>query len=762
MQKTEFYRDWTFTDGKVPFIRGNTRKVDLPHDFMIEKDRDPGSPTRRDGGYFPGCMGWYKKTFFAPEEWRGKNVFVEFEGVYMNAEISLNRNIITRQNYGYTTFHVCLDEFLNYGKDNEITVFVDDSTVPNSRWYSGAGIYRYVWLWTCEKSHFDFGGLYVRTVEADARSALLRIETDYVKEDGYAPEDYDISFELTDPNGRKTVMTSEGDGLFRITDPLIWDTETPYLYSLKAVLLRNGTPADTTETAFGIRTFSVSAENGLVLNGRKIKLRGGCVHHDNGLLGSESYRRSEERKIELLKKAGYNAVRTAHNPPAPAFLDACDRLGMIVLDEAFDQWRNAKTQYDYHSVFDTDHEHDLKSFILRDRNHPSVLFWSIGNELCEQEGISRAPQTSRKLCEIIRRYDDRPLTMAFCPVTTDKNIKYTDYPEKNSGQDRVSEPVDIVGYNYYFDKYEQIHEIHPERIIIGTETVPKEIYDSWGVTEKLPYVIGDFVWTSIDYLGEAAIGTVYSKEERPEAEWHLYDYPRHFANCGDFDICGFKRPQSYYRDILWNVTDEMYIFARKPKKWSSESEQVTFWGWRDEVTGWDFDLDKGTPVKVDVYTRAEEVTLYLNGKPIGSVRPEKLAAEFTVPYEKGVLKAVDSDGRTAILTSAGEPYAVKLTADRDRIGSDLDLCYVTAEITDRDGRRVTNAVNKIAFSVQGPGTVAALGSYDIMSEEKYRGNIRSAFEGRLMCVIKSTGKGDIELTAVSDGLKTSAIVIKAE
>lgn len=758
MQKQCFNNDWDFIFGSGFHKKGNPEKVNLPHDFIISQPRSKDSVSNRDCGYFPGGMGWYSKKFYAPEEWKEKVAYVEFEGVYMNSEIKLNGNVIKRQNYGYTTFLCNLNKYIEYGKENELEVLADNTSVPNSRWYSGAGIYRYVWFYLTNKPHIDWHGVYITTKSVADGKAVINIETTVAKS---ISENMTVEHIITNNTDEiiKTAYSPAAEGNkcntdIEIPNPSLWDIDSPNLYKVTTNLYLNGELKDTDETMYGIRTFSLSAK-GFILNGRNIKLKGGCVHHDNGILGSASYVRSEERKIELLKKSGFNSVRTAHNPPAPAFLDACDRLGMIVMDEAFDCWREEKKHFDYHREFDRDWEHDLTSMVMRDRNHPSILMWSIGNEITEQSGRSGAKYTSKMLADKIRELDSRPVGMAVCV------FHGSDYTKEMPEFDKVVEHLDFVGYNYQHQAYEKAHELYPNRAIIGTETVPKEIFESWTATEKLDHVLGDFVWTAIDYLGEAGIGRVYYTQERPEIEWHLYDYPWNHAYCGDIDICGFKRPQSYYRDILWGVSDKPKMFVRRPSRYSHESERVTFWGWHDGIEGWNFPGNEGKELIVDVYTPAKSVDLYLNGIKIETREVERLTASFKVTYTAGELKAVDSNGSEVILKTAKPAAKINLSADRLKINSCADLSYVTAEIIDGESNIVTCANNKVTFIVEGTGTLLAVGSANPKTEEMYKSISHSAYDGKLMAVVKSTGEGEIKLTAYSNGLLSGTIIISA-
>ena len=751
MIKQDFNLDWRFARGAVPYTKGDFKKVDLPHDFMIESERTPDGTARRDGAYFSGELGWYEKKFFAEADWDGMDVFVEFEGIYHNAEIKLNGNLIQRQNYGYTTFLVPLSQYLKAGEENTLEVLVDNTAAHNSRWYSGSGIYRYAWLYVVPKLHIEHWGVYATSASISAEAASVQVETTLAGLASGESVTVEHIFTCGEQRVSQSYETSEAVStvVVSVEKPQLWDVDAPNLYSIETIMHSKRTIVDSAVTSFGIRECTISPTEGLLLNGKSLKMKGGCVHHDNGLLGSASYVRSEERKIELLKQSGYNAVRTAHNPPAPAFLDACDRLGMLVMDEAFDCWREAKTQFDYHLRFDSDWKHDLTNMILRDRNHPSVILWSIGNEIPEQVNRSNAVETCRNLCGLIRSLDNRPVGIGLVPYEE----------EFDAGVDAVTEGLDFVGMNYMHTRYEAHHKDHPDRIMIGTETVPKEIVDSWGLTEKLPYVIGDFVWTSIDYLGEAGIGRMFHKDERPEYEQHLFDYPWHQAYCGDIDICGFKRPQSYFRDLLWGVDSAPKMFVRRPTKFKWQEEKRMFWGWFDGVAGWDFPGFEKQEVVVDVYTRAKNVTLYCNGCKIGEAEAKDLTATFTLPYEPGEIKAIDSDLSEVVLSTPGAASKVALCADRLELSGAGDLSYVTVTIVDDAGNLVTNDMSEVSFAVSGAGKLLAVGNGNPRSEESYIGVSRAAYDGKLMVVVKSTGVGAITLTAISDGLQSAAVEI---
>jgi beta-galactosidase len=682
----------------------------------------------------------------------------------MNAEVWLNQHLLARHPYGYTGFTVDLTPYLKLGKTNALRVIVDNASQLNSRWYSGSGIYRPVWLIVAEPVHIVQYGVYVATPEVSPQSAMVRVRTTVQNESGkaqtvtarstvFAPDGVKVGEAATDVPV-KSQRRAEAAHPITIAVPNLWSVERPNLYCLETEILVGGKVVDSASTPFGIRTLEFSAEKGFLLNGEAVKLKGGCVHHDNGVLGATSFPRSEERKVELLKASGFNAIRCAHNPPAPAMLDACDRLGMFVMDEAFDCWRIGKNPYDYHVAFDDWWQRDLDSMLLRDRNHPSVIIWSIGNEVIERDGRSDGVAIARMLADRVREVDPtRPVTSAICGVW-DNNVTWHD-------TDGVFTLLDVGGYNYQWREYVNDHQCHPGRIMVGTESFPLEALDNWMAVEANPYVIGDFVWTSLDYLGESGIGRVHYGEKA-----FLGDYPWHQANCGDLDICGFKRPQSYYRDMVWQNSLPLYIAVQTPVP-EGKVPIISQWGWPDVWPNWTWPGHDGQPFKVDVYSACEKVELFLNDRSLGiqpTTRAERLIATFEVAYEPGELKAIGYVGGKPVteyaLKTASTPTAIRLTADRDPIGSD-DLCYVTVDVVDAQGIVHPTAADPIFFTVQGAGNLAAVGNGNPLSTERYRGNVRSTFHGRCLAVVKSNGKGEIKLRAQADGLDPAEVVIRA-
>jgi beta-galactosidase len=712
--------------------------------------------------------GWYRKTFEAPEEWRGQKVLVEFEGVYMNADVWLNEHCLGHHPYGYTSFVYDLTPYLKFGEQNLIRVLVENSGQLNSRWYSGSGIYRPAWLLVAEPVHVAHWGISITTPAVSTEAATVHVCT-RVENDGDVAHEVTLHTRILASDSTTAAAAATRTALapgnqieftqdVHVSNPDLWSPDHPALYVLETEVIAGGKVVDTTATKFGIRSLFFSAEQGFLLNGRPLKLKGGCVHHDNGVLGAASYPRSEERKVELLKASGFNAIRCAHNPPAPAFLDACDRLGMLVIDETFDCWREGKNPHDYHVAFDDWWQRDADSMLYRDRNHPSIILWSIGNELMER-GRPEGWTIAHMLADHVRSVDaTRPVTAAMCGPWGDQ----WQWPDSAG----FFAALDVGGYNYQWRQYLTDHEQHPERMMIGTESFPLEAFDNWMSVLDNSYVLGDFVWTSLDYLGESGIGRVHFGGEK---EQFLGQYPWHQAYCGDLDLCGFKRPQSYYRDVLWQSGSLLYIAVNYPVP-AGQTPKITLWGWPDAGANWTWPGKEGQTFKVDVYSAFEKVELFLNDKPLGvqpTTKAERFMTSFEVPYAPGELKAVSYSGDQLTanwsLKTCGAASQVRLTADRAAIQADgNDLSYVTVEVLDAAGQVCSDADNVISFSVVGEGSLLAVGSGNPVNTESYRGAQHKAFRGRCLAVVKSSGKqGEIRLQALADGLNEGEIVIQA-
>ncbi len=771
-RKQLFDYDWRFFLGDDPnaaintFDDKNWRVLDLPHDWSIESTIDKNNPSGGDGGFFAAGIGWYRKVFAVPAASKGKRVSVYFEGVYMNAEVFVNGKSLGVHPYGYTTFTYDISPYLSPGNTNIIAVRVDNSKQKNSRWYSGSGIYRHVWLVVTNPVHIANWGTAITTPDVSAAKATVTVKT-LLKNETSRAQNIVLKTSLTGistkpagtgetkvallPNSEHEVTQN-----IAVLAPSLWSPKTPVLYQARVQVLKGNKIEDETKTRFGIRSLRFSTDQGFQLNGQTIKINGGCVHHDNGCLGAAAFDRAEERRVEILKAAGFNAVRTSHNPPSEAFLAACDRLGMMVIDEAFDGWRTAKNKYDYAMYFDDWWQRDLETMVLRDRNHPSVIMWSIGNEIIERKK-PESVETAKMLAESVRNIDPtRPVTSAM--TTWDKDWEIFD---------PLMAAHDIAGYNYELHRAAADHERVPSRIIVQTESYPKDAFANWKLVQNNRYVLGDFVWTALDYLGESGIGRWYYSDESAAFHARTELYPYHAAYCGDIDLTGWRKPISHYRSMLYNDNEKLFMAVREPER-SPGDIHVTAWAVWPTWESWTWPGFEGKDIAVEVYSKYSRVRLYLDKKLIGekgTTEAEEFKATFTLPYAAGELRAVGMmDGREAqsvILKTAGNAAKIKLSADRNTMLADgQDLSYISVEVTDDDGVLQPNAVNNLQFGIEGPGVIAGVDNANPKDPDPYVANNRKAWHGRALVVIKS-GKnaGTIKLTVRSAGLASASLTI---
>jgi beta-galactosidase len=767
-----FDHDWKFLLGdpaaaETPtFDDTNWRALDLPHDWSIEGAIDPNSPVGGSGGFFPAGVGWYRKSFTLPASWSGKRVTVEFEGIYMNATVYLNGRELGMHPYGYTSFFHHLTEGLKPGT-NVFAIRVDQSKQKNSRWYSGSGIYRHVWLHATGPVHVAPWGVSITTPEVSADRATVSVKTRISNESG-KPSGLEVETIIHASSGAAVARASSAAALeaggstestheITVAPPSLWSPDSPSLYRAVTRLMQGGKTIDEVEIRFGIRSLEWSAAKGFLLNGKPIKMTGGCVHHEHGPLGAASFDRAEERRVEILKEAGFNAIRSAHNPPSPAFLDACDRLGMLVMDEAFDCWSKPKNPFDYSVVFRDWWQRDLTSMVTRDRNHPSVVMWNIGNEVPER-GEPLGAEEAKMLADYLRGMDrTRPITSALNFI-----------PGKWSDTDGFYSALDIAGYNYNLNNHTDDHQRVPARIMACTESYPKDTFDYWEMVNGNPYIVGDFVWTAIDYLGESGLGRWYYRDPKDTSrEGYGAPFPCHGADCGDIDICGHRRANAHYRNIVWKRGEKLFLGV---KQFPPEGKElrVTRWGVWPIYESWTWPGREGKPLEVEIYSRAESVRLYLGEKLIGekpTSRAEKFKANFTLDYAPGVLKAVALEGGKPIaestLRTAGESARLRLTPDRTTLRADgQDLAFIAVEAVDASGQPNPNADHDATFRLEGPGRIAGVGNADLMSEERYQGNRRKLFHGRALVVVRSSrAPGALTLTAEAPGLKAQSVRI---
>ncbi|ASU33987.1 glycoside hydrolase family 2 TIM barrel-domain containing protein [Mucilaginibacter xinganensis] len=766
-----FYRGGALSAENESYDDSKWRKVDLPHDWSIEDLPGTSSPFTQNaisqvgGGFTVGGTAWYRKTFIIPAAQKGKRVVILFDGIYMNASVFINGHDLGTHPYGYTSFWYDITDKLNIGGKNIIAVEIKNEG-QNTRWYSGSGIYRHVWLKVTDPVHIAQWGTAITTPEVTEKNAGIAIKTNVLNESA-TDEKIKVITKITDGKNHEVARCEEEELVktgaayqftktVNIDNPDLWSCESPALYTAVTEVYAEGKLTDQQKNTFGIRKITFDTENGFQLNGKTVKLKGGCVHNDNGPLGSKTYDRAEERKVELLKASGFNAIRCAHNPPAPALLEACDRLGMLVIDEAFDCWKYGKNPYDYHLYFNDWWKKDITSMVMRDRNHPSVIMWSIGNEI-QEKGTPEGAETAKILAAYTRGLDPaRPVTSAVNDLRPDKDPYFA--------------ALDISGYNYAVNSYgyesstyEADHKRIPGRVMMGTESFPLEAFGNWMEVLDHPYVIGDFVWTSFDYIGEASIGWLGYPQGTSFYPWNL-------AYCGDLDICGWKRAQSYYRDALWKE-NQLSIFVTSPKPsfaLNPKTASWSKWNWTDVVADWNWKGYENKPLTVNVNSSCEQVELFLNNKSLGKKetnRATRFMASWAVPYQAGTLTAIGYSGgkkvNTSVLCTADAPAKIQLSADRTKLKADnQDLSYITVELADAKGNLNPRAVNQVDFKVSGAGTIVGVGNANPRSVESNQLPRRKAWRGKCMVIIKTTGKaGAITLTASAANLTGKTVIL---
>jgi beta-galactosidase len=777
-----FGKNWKFYLGDVPegqapgFDDSQWRILDLPHDWSIEGKFSKDHPASPGGGALPGGIGWYRKTFNLPNSGKARLVFIDFDGVYRNSEVWINGQYLGKRPYGYSSFRYELTPFLKYGKvKNILAVRVDNSQQPNSRWYSGSGIYRNVWLVTTEKIYVDHWGTFVTTPEVSEQKAKVIVQTN-VRNRLTENQSIILTALIVDRHDKKVSsvetreiiaknLDREIEQTLTIKHPILWSIENPYLYKVLTIVKYNNKVCDNYETTLGIRSFVFDTANGFLLNGMQVKINGVCNHHDLGCLGAAVNRRALERQLEIMKEMGVNGIRTSHNPPAPELLDLCDRMGFIVMDEAFDMWKKKKTEYDYSSNWDEWHQRDLEDMVLRDRNHPSVFIWSIGNEVIEQWDKKDSSGTiiAKELVSIVKNLDSTRPTTAAC------NDPIPDNPVIKSGA------FDLIGYNYNHDKFPDFPKTYPGKAFIGTETVsslttrgsydmpsdsirrwparwdlPVEnanadlscsSYDNcsapwgstheetWKIMKKYDFLSGMYIWTGIDYLGEPT----------------PYGWPARSSYFGIVDLAGFPKDPYYMYQSEWTKKPVLHVFPH--------------WNW-----------NQGDTIDVWSYTNCEEVELFLNGVSMGAQKKtdDKLHLMWRLPYTPGTLKAIGRTDGKEILTqgikTAGIPTKIALEADRSVITADgRDLSFVTVKVLDAQGTLVPHADNLIHFNISGAGKIVGVDNGLQTDHDSFKANEKKAFNGMCLVIVQSNDKtGKITLRVTSDNLIEASISIETK
>ena len=769
--------DWRFIygDGSAvvnsPSVANGWRSLSLPHDWSVETEAAVQAGGRVVGpfstnsigkfqtGFTVGGEGWYHRRLHLTDEDLTGRLVLYFEGAYNQSRVYVNGVLCKENVYGYSSFRVDVTDQLHAG-ENDIAVRVVNQG-NNTRWYAGSGIYRHVWLLRTNKLHADEWDTYVKIdndklkVENGHAEGDVTVET-IVHNESEAASNGSVSVDFLDAEGHsvasaQTNFAVDGgaqqpvDLRLSLSEAQPWSPEHPYLYSVViSVKDDKGQTVDSFTKHAGLRTLHFSATEGFRLNGIPTLLRGGCVHHDNGLLGAAAFDKAERRKLRLMKAQGYNAVRCSHNLPSENFLNVCDELGLMVIDECFDQWLIAKNSDDYHNYFPQHSDDDIAVMLRRDRNHPSIIMWSIGNEIPGRVEPAGMEAAARLRSNVLKYDTTRPVTAAICSWDNGDAWNSSGY-NWDLQDSRAFESLDIGGYNYLYDKYERDHQTHPDRVMCGLESFPKQASENWNLVERLPYVIGDFVWTAVDYLGEAGIGAAYA-DHSPSM---FQDWPWFNGHCGDIDLIGQKKPQSFYRDVVWRQAP--VTMAVQPT-----SSYNNAWGWQLEEQHWTWPGYEGQNVSVNVYSRAPRVRLYLNGQSMGDRVPgETFWAGYSIPYQPGTLRVVNLDTsgnelpqETFELKTTGAAVGVRCVYEDPLLSSDLnDLAYVTLELVDAEGNVVTSdCTTQISIRNAGAGELIACGTASPNDMKSFRSTTLTAFRGRALAIIRSNGvAGEVKL-----------------
>lgn len=762
------------------------RTVDLPHDWSIEDLPQPSveaqaqivGPFDRKAeggtatGFSVGGEGWYRKRFrlHVPANGRAE---ILFEGIYINSDVWLNGHHLGTHPSGYTPFVYDLTPYLAPGGDNILTVRVRNLG-KNSRWYSGSGIYRHVWLDVLpERARIARWGVGIVTRRIVDAAAGIEIST---RLDDVGDGLILVSC-VKDEAGRVVKESSqpaapEVQQQMTLASAHLWSPEKPALYTLETQLRRGAVVLDRTSTSFGIRIVSFDADQGMRINGVPTKLRGGCIHHDNGLMGAAAFDEAEERKVRLLKARGFNAVRPSHNPFSPAFLRACDRHGMLVMAETFDVWREPKLPQDYSVEFGEHWRDDLATMVLSARNHPSIVLWSIGNEIPGRNSASGVETQWRLANEVHRLDPTRPVTAAVNSFAGRPVIpsEKTARPGMGGVADRTSVVfLDVVGYNYKLTDYEADHQLFPGRVFFGSESFAKDTAAIWELTEKSPWLIGDFVWTAMDYLGEAGIGgsvvVPASDADSPLAMMSAWPWVNSF--CGDLDLIGQQKAPSLARDVVWGLSPlEMVVQRPVP---DGKVESVRSWGWHDEQPSWTWPGTEGKTLTVRVYTAGDRIELHLNGRTLQSkavTAADLKCIEFTTTYEPGVLEAVAFRNGTQIarkrLSTVGTPASIRLTPERSSSGAGRgDVAYVAVEIVDAEGRIVPHAARNVQLAISGAAELIGFGSANPFAVGGFQSSTAQTWNGRALAIVRGRGPaGRAKLEARGEGLSNASVMLR--
>ena len=804
--RTLFNDGWAFR-GKVTAFQelggssaAGWAPVHLPHDALIAEPRRADVPRGETNGYFPGGVFEYRKTYFASAADAGRRVLLEFDGVYRDAAVYVNGNLAGQRAFGYSRFTVRIDPFLVFGAENEVRV--ECRTHLDSRWYAGAGIYRDVHLVVKDAGHIVPDGVRVTSPTVESDGAVVEVAAD-IENAGPLTKTYRLDVLVVDAEGAVVGIGSSPVTMLPGTratarqrlfldSPALWSVDAPNLHDVLLTLRDGDRVVDEEATVLGIRSLQLDPRHGLRINGETVKLRGACIHLDNGPLGAVSMRAAEERKIARLKEAGFNAIRSSHCPMSTALLDACDRLGMLVMDETFDVWTSGKSDYDYSFDFAEWWERDIEALVAKDFNHPSVIFYSIGNEIPET-GTPIGSTWGRRLAEKVRSLDStRFVTNGVNPFVA---MLDTIVPQMKARRDAAAEAtseggvntmmagfgqmmghiqssdaaterteesfavLDVAGMNYSDARYVPDRELFPDRIIVGTETWPNSITGNWELVMADPRVIGDFTWTGWDYLGETGIGAIRFADALADGAGFSGGFPELTAWCGDIDIIGDRRPVSYFREIVFGLRTAPYIAVQRLENHGRQVGVATPWAWTDSIGSWTWPGSEGKPALIEVYSDADEIELQVNGASLGRVPVVGYRATFETAYEPGSLVAVAysggaESGRYSLTTDP--ECRIEIVAERVTVaGNGDDLAYLPITLTGGGPDQ------SVTLTISGPAVLQALGSGSPVTTESFDSSTHTTFDGRALAILRPTGAGEITVTADTDGCTSSSVTLTA-
>ena len=821
MIRKNFNEDWQVmkggSDAGTASFMGteNVQTVHLPHDAMIHEQRDPDTASGAQTGFYPGGEYIYQKKIFVSEEWKDKALTLEFEGIYQTAMVYINGALAKSNLYGYSNFYVPLNPWLNYGCENQIRVIANNSMVPNSRWYTGSGIYRNVKLICGDRIHVPADGVRITTLAADEESAVVEIETK-IQSISRIRETVTVTVQL-EKDGERIASDRQPVVMYPgtletarcsicVLQPDLWDCDHPELYQCRIRIEHDGELLDEAIETFGIRTLTLDSVHGLRMNGRQIKLRGACIHHDNGILGAATLEKAEERRCRQLKEAGFNSIRSSHNPVSKAMLDACDRYGILVMDELSDMWTLHKNPYDFALHFEECWEEVAELMVAKDYNHPSVILYSSGNEITEA-GSEAGAAINRKICNKFHELDHTRFTTMGQNglMTAGKRLKeimtdvmgrfgipgidgkgnsdgsnafnsfmslmegergdyFSTHPLLTEALEGCSASCDIIGLNYLTGRHVAEHEIHPNKTVLGTETYPADIVRLWGIVKRNPHVLGDFTWAGYDYLGEAGCGIFHYDGNANFSSV----YPERAAYIGDIDLIGYRRPISYLREIVYGLRKKPYIAVERLNRYGMPCSK-TPWMFKDNIASWTWPGYEGKPASVDVYADADEVELFLNGHSLGrkpAGEQHGFTATYEMTYEPGELTAVSyEDGKETgrfSLETANSKVQLLAETDRKTLSADgEDLDFITVKLVDENGVENLFASKKVTVSVKGAGTLQAFGSADPKALGSYDDTTWQTYDGYVMAVIRAGREaGTVIVTFTAEGCKGQCVELE--